>query len=364
MITTAWPLLRSLLQGMDAERAHEMTLLGLERTPLPASPPDDPRLTVEAFGLRFPNPIGVAAGFDKDARVPDAVLRLGFGFAEVGTITPRPQPGNPKPRIFRLPEEKGVINRLGFNNGGHVAALHRLKRRAGRGGVVGINIGANKDSADKAADYVAGVHTFAELASYLTVNISSPNTPGLRDLQARGALDDLLARVVAAREETMARGVPQRPILLKIAPDLALADLDDVVEVALARRIDGLIVSNTTISRPEGLRGEAAGETGGLSGAPLFRRATWMLAQTALRVEGRVPLVGVGGITSAETALQKICAGASLIQIYSGLTYEGPGLVARIKQGLLETIDHHETGTLAALVGRDMEGIASEGPGD
>jgi dihydroorotate dehydrogenase len=359
MITAGWPLLRSVLGGVDPERAHDMTISALESVPMRAAPPDDPRLAVEAFGLRFPNPVGLAAGFDKDGRVPDPLLRMGFGFVEVGSITPKAQPGNPKPRIFRLPEAKGVINRLGFNNAGHQAALTRLSQRAGRSGIVGINVGANKDALDRAADYAAGVRAFSTFASYLTINISSPNTPGLRDLQARDALDDLLARVMEAREEARIR----RPVLLKLAPDLALDDLDDAVEVALARGVDGLIVSNTTITRPPGLTDAAMAEAGGLSGAPLFRRATWMLAQTARRTEGRVPLVGVGGVDSAETALAKLRAGASLVQLYTAMTYNGPGLIGEIKTGLLAAMEREGAPSITAFIGRDRDAIAAEGPG-
>jgi dihydroorotate dehydrogenase len=355
LIGAAWPLLRAGFAALDAERAHNLTLALLARAPLPPAPADDRRLGMSAFGLAFPNPIGLAAGFDKDARVPGAMLRLGFGFVEVGTLTPHPQPGNPRPRVFRLPQDGGVINRLGFNNGGHAAALERLSRRPT--GLVGINVGANKDSADKAADYVAGVATFAAHADYLTVNISSPNTPGLRDLQARGALDDLLARIGAAREAAARRP----PLLVKIAPDLALGELDDVVAVAVARGVDGLIVSNTTLARPA-LAGAAAGESGGLSGAPLFRRATWMLAETALRVEGRLPLVGVGGIASGADAVAKLRAGASLIQLYTALTFAGPGLIGDIKRALLAAMAAEGASTLAPLVGRDAAAIAHAGP--
>ncbi|BCJ91890.1 dihydroorotate dehydrogenase (quinone) [Terrihabitans soli] len=360
MIGAAWPLLRAVLHGMDPERAHDLTLSALESVPLPPASGDDARLAVQAFGLTFPNPVGLAAGFDKDARVPDQMLRLGFGFVEVGSITPLPQSGNAKPRVFRLSDDKGVVNRLGFNNGGHEAAHKRLQMRAGRSGIVGVNIGANKDAADRAADYAEGARRFAKLADYLTVNISSPNTPGLRDLQAKAALDDLLARTLAARDESGAHP----PVLLKIAPDLALGNLDDAVDVALKRGVDGLIVSNTTIARPQTLRSASKSETGGLSGAPLFRRATWMLAETAKRTSGKVPLIGVGGITSAETALTKIRAGASLIQIYTGLTYFGPGLVAEIKRGLLEALTREKQDSLSSLVGRDRDAIAAEGAGD
>jgi dihydroorotate dehydrogenase len=339
-----------LLHGMDAERAHNLTLFALSTLPLPRAVEDDPILAQNVFGLDFPNPVGMAAGFDKEAGVPDALLRLGFGFTEVGTLTPRPQPGNDKPRLFRLHEDRGVINRFGFNNAGHEKAREKLLRRAARGGVVGVNIGANKDSADRAADYVAGIKTFADLASYFTVNISSPNTPGLRDLQQASALADLLARVISARDEA-AQTLPRRPVLLKIAPDLALADLDDVVKVAREKGVDGMIVSNTTVSRPDTLRDALLGESGGLSGAPLFALSTRMLAQTFARVEGQFPLIGVGGVDSPEAAWAKIEAGATLIQLYSALVYEGLGLVARIKTGLAAHLRARKFDSVGQAVG-------------
>ncbi|MCW2282363.1 dihydroorotate dehydrogenase [Rhodoblastus acidophilus] len=339
-----------LLHSMDAERAHNLTLLALWGAPLPTAADDDPILAQNVFGLDIPNPIGMAAGFDKEARVPDALLKLGFGFTEVGTLTPRPQPGNPKPRLFRLHEDRGVINRFGFNNGGHERARERLLRRAANGGVVGVNIGANKDSSDRTADYVAGIKCFADVASYFTVNISSPNTPGLRDLQQAGALDDLLARVIAAREQA-AMQLPRRPVLLKIAPDLALADLDDVVKVARARGVDGMIVSNTTLARPETLRDALRSETGGLSGAPLFALSTRMLAQTFVRVENQFPLIGVGGVDSPEAAWAKIEAGATLVQLYSSLVYEGLGLVGRIKTGLAAHLRARKLESIGQAVG-------------
>jgi dihydroorotate dehydrogenase len=280
------------------------------------------------------------------------MLGFGFGFVEAGTLTPRPQEGNPRPRVFRLPADQGVINRLGFNNGGHAAAEARLTARRGRANpsaILGINIGANKDSADRAADYVAGVKAFAPYASYFTVNISSPNTPGLRDLQQAAALDDLLARVIEARDGASG---PRRPVVLKIAPDVTLAELDDIVRVARARAIDGMIVGNTTISRPATLRDARVTEAGGLSGQPLFPLATRMLAETFLRVEGAFPLIAAGGISSAETAWQKIRAGATLMQLYSALVYHGPELVGVIKQGLVAKLTT-EGGTLADHVGRD-----------
>lgn len=321
------------LRCLDAEDAHRTTIAALKFLPPRAPAPDDPRLAVSAFGLDFPNPVGLAAGFDKDAEVADAMLGFGFGFVEVGTLTPLAQPGNARPRAFRLSEDRGVVNRYGFNNGGHAPALARLRAR-GRSGIVGVNVGANKDATDRIADYVEGVRAFADVASYFTINVSSPNTPGLRDLQEPSALADLLARVIEARDAAPTR----RPVLLKIAPDLTLAQLDGIVRVARDARIDGMIVSNTTIARPETLRSPLATESGGLSGAPLFDLSTRMLAQTFVRVEKQFPLIGVGGIDSAEKAIAKIEAGATLVQLYSALVYEGPGLAARIKRGVLKNL--------------------------
>ncbi|KAF2989455.1 quinone-dependent dihydroorotate dehydrogenase [Methylocystis sp. MJC1] len=367
------------LRLLDAEDAHHATIAALKLLPARQPPKNDPRLAVSVFGLDFPNPVGLAAGFDKNAEVADAMLGFGFGFVEVGTLTPRPQPGNARPRAFRLMEDRGVINRYGFNNDGHALAMARLSachceersdeaiQSSHRGpgllrctrndGIVGMNIGANKDSTDRVADYVSGVKAFADVASYYTINISSPNTPGLRDLQEPEALSDLLARVIEARDAAPAR----RPLLLKIAPDLSLAQLDGVVRVARARRIDGMIVSNTTISRPATLRSSLAKETGGLSGAPLFDLSTAMLAQTYLRVEGQFPLIGVGGIDSADAAWRKIEAGATLVQLYSALVYEGPGLVERIKRGLVLRLEQ-ENISLAALVGRKAAAFAARPP--
>ncbi len=290
---------------------------------------------MRAFGLNFPNPVGIAAGFDKNAQVPDALLRLGFGFVEVGTVTPQPQAGNPRPRLFRLEADEGVINRLGFNNEGAAAVLKRLAARAGEGGIVGVNIGANRDSADRGGDYVQLIETFAPVASYFTVNVSSPNTPGLRDLQQAKALDDLLARVLDARERVRPRMGPV-PVLVKIAPDLTLSDLDDAVGIARKHRVDGMIVGNTTMARPSSLRErDKAKEAGGLSGRPLFKLSTRMLAETFVRAEGAFPLIGVGGVDSGPTAIAKIKAGATLVQLYTGLVYRGIGVVAEIKADLL-----------------------------
>ncbi|GGE30468.1 dihydroorotate dehydrogenase (quinone) [Agaricicola taiwanensis] len=354
MISAAWPLARLGFSLLDPETAHHLTIAALKRMPPQRRKADDAKLATTVAGLSFPNPLGLAAGFDKNAEVPAAMLALGFGFVEVGTVTPRPQPGNPRPRMFRLTEDGGVINRLGFNNEGHDAMRMRLV--GGRpSGLLGINIGANKDAADFAADYVAGIGALSAFADYFTVNISSPNTPGLRDLQARAALDDLLARVIGARDATAERP----PVFLKIAPDLELGGLDDVVDVALARGVDGLIVSNTTIARPATLRSSYASEGGGLSGRPLMRRATWALAQTFLRTEGRVPLIGVGGIDSAEDAWTKIRAGASLLQLYSALVYRGPALIDDILNGLKGKLAIENT-QLPQVIGRDADTIAKE----
>ncbi len=341
---------------LDAEDAHRLALAALKTLPLPPTPTDDPRLKVEAFGLIFPNPVGLAAGFDKDAEVPGAALKIGFGFVEAGTLTPKPQPGNPRPRVFRLPADEAVINRLGFNNGGYAAAHNRLTKRVRSGGILGVNVGANRESVDRAADYVKGVETFAAAADYLTVNVSSPNTPGLRELQSGAALDDLVARVIEARERMVARG-GKKPVLLKIAPDLSLTELDGVVAVARKRGIDGIIVANTTIARPRSLRDRAAREEGGLSGRPLFSLSTRMLAETFLRVERAFPLIGVGGVDSADAAWQKMRAGAALVQLYTALIYKGFSLVASIKRGLVQRLERERIETIVKVTGADANAI-------
>ena len=349
-----------LLRWLDPEDAHRLAVQGLKLLP-PARPrADDPKLAVRAFGLNFPNPIGIAAGFDKNGEVPDALLRLGFGFVEVGTVTPRPQGGNPRPRIFRLERDEAVINRLGFNGDGAETVLRRLAARAHLGGIVGVNVGANKDSVDRNDDYVKLIETFAPVASYFTVNVSSPNTPGLRNLQQASALDDLLARVIDARERVR-KNAGDSPILLKIAPDLSLAELDDVVQIARSRRADGMIVTNTTLARPSTLREQVrAKQPGGLSGRPLFRLSTRMVAETYVRAEGAFPLVGVGGIDSGGAALTKIRAGASLIQLYSSLIYKGLGLVDDIKRDLASTLLRTGRDSLAEIVGADAATITAE----
>lgn len=351
MLKTTLELARPLLFALDPEQAHEVTLRSLEAGLYPrATKPDDPRLGVKLWGMALPNPIGIAAGFDKDARVPDAMLRIGFGFAEIGTVTPRPQAGNPRPRVFRLIGHRAIINRLGFNNGGHDAALRRLQRRP-KLGVVGVNIGANKETADRAADYVLGIEAFYEVASYFTVNISSPNTPGLRDLQAPAALDDLLGRVMAARERRIAAGGRRVPVVVKIAPDVAEEDLPAITRRMLDHAVDGIAVSNTTLARPGLTMTTLAQQAGGLSGRPLFSRSTAMLARVYKLTEGRVPLIGIGGIDSPEAALAKIQAGATLIQLYTGLVYEGPGLIDRIKEYLVESAQCAGAESVSALVG-------------
>ena len=350
---------RPLLRALDPEDAHALAIKALRFMPVVKGAADADELAVRAFGLRFPNPVGLAAGFDKNAQVPDALLRLGFGFVEVGTITPRAQSGNPQPRLFRLESDEAVINRLGFNNDGAAAVHMRLARRRNAAGIVGVNIGANRDSTDRADDYARLIETFAGAASYFTVNVSSPNTPGLRDLQQASALDDLLGRVLEARERVRARA-GLVPVLLKIAPDLTLGDLDDVVGVARKRRVDGMIVGNTTITRPSLRDRDKAREQGGLSGRPMFKLATRMLAETFVRAEAAFPLIGVGGIDSGATAIAKIKAGATLVQLYTGLVYRGIGVVNEIKADLTAALRRGHRNSLASMVGTDAATITAE----
>lgn len=333
----------------DAETAHGLSIAALKSGLVPGCAlKADPRLAVTVAGLQFPNPLGMAAGYDKNAEVPDALLRLGFGFAEVGTLTPKPQAGNPRPRIFRLEKDLAVINRLGFNNEGHAAALARLLARR-PAGIIGVNIGANKDSADRIADYVEGIRRFSGVASYFTANISSPNTPGLRDLQARESLSALLSAVLAARDEMAAATGLRRPVFLKVAPDLTEEGMDDIAAEALAHQLDGLIVSNTTLSRDGLTDPRLAGEAGGLSGKPLFDKSTAVLARMRHRVGPAMPIIGVGGVSSAETALEKVRAGADLVQLYSCMVYEGPGLPARIVRGLSALLDREKVASIREL---------------
>ncbi len=335
------------LRLMDPEQAHQATLLALKSGLGPCGRPDPAALGIDLLGMHFSNPLGIAAGFDKNGEVPDAMLKLGFGFAEVGTTTPRPQSGNPKPRIFRLQQDRAVINRLGFNNEGHAAMEARLKKRKSKGGIVGVNLGANKDTEDKAADYVIGIKRFESLASYFTVNVSSPNTPGLRGLQSRAELEDLLGRVLEAREG-------QTPILLKIAPDLVYEEREDIAAVVLESGVDGLIVSNTTIARDGLVSGRHADETGGLSGAPLMDMATDVLADMRRLTKGRVPLIGVGGVSSGTDAYKKIRAGASLVQLYTALTFQGADLVSKIKRDLAANLKRDGYDRLEDAVGVDV----------
>jgi dihydroorotate dehydrogenase len=351
---------RPFLRAFDPEDAHALAIKALRYVPAARQAADAKELGVRAFGLNFPNPVGLAAGFDKNAQVPDALLRLGFGFVEVGTVTPLPQAGNPRPRLFRLESDEGVVNRLGFNSGGAAAVLQRLAARAAQGGIVGVNIGANRDSADRGGDYRRLIETFAAVASYFTVNVSSPNTPGLRDLQQAKALDDLLTRVLDARERVRARSGPV-PVLLKIAPDLPLNDLDDAVGIARKHRVDGMIVGNTTVTRPGSLRErDRAREAGGLSGRPLFKLATRVLAETFVRAEGAFPLIGAGGIDSGPTAIAKIKAGATLVQLYTGLVFRGIGLVSEIKADLLAALKRGHRSSLVSMVGSDAADMTAE----
>jgi dihydroorotate dehydrogenase len=350
-MSRAYRLARRFLFRLDPEQAHRLAIRALARgwVPRPTSTPE-PKLKRSLLGYDFPNPLGVAAGLDKDGEAIDGLFGLGFGFVEAGTVTPLPQEGNPKPRLFRLPGDRALINRLGFNNHGHEALYRRLVARKAKGGIVGVNIGANRDSADRVGDYVQGVERFADIASYLTVNISSPNTPGLRDLQEKAALVDLLGRVVAARDAS-----PQRPpLLLKIAPDLDDAALEAIVETVIDANIEGMIVANTTIARDR-VRDPQASETGGLSGWPLMRRSNVVLAKVRNLAGHRLVLIGAGGVHSPETAFVKFAAGADLVQLYTGLIFEGPGLPARILAGLTRLLERQGVATIADLVGSDVE---------
>jgi dihydroorotate dehydrogenase len=334
---------------LDAERAHRLTIALLKLrsgTGFPPEPPSTPLLETKLAGLTFPNPVGLAAGFDKDAEVPEQMLNLGFGFVEVGTLTPRPQSGNPRPRLFRLLEDEAVINRMGFNNRGQADARARLERRARWGGVIGVNIGANKDSPDRIADYAEGVRAMSGVADYLTINISSPNTPGLRQLQDEGALSALLSAVMDARD---AKGPP---IFLKVAPDLGEGEPDQIVRVAMKHRLDAIIVANTTVSRPT-LRSSLAQETGGLSGRPLKPLALQALRDFRRASGGAIPLIGVGGIATVDDAWERIRAGASLVQLYSAMVYQGPGIVRSIARGLADRVRAAGFANIAEAVGTE-----------
>lgn len=339
-------IIRPALFRVDAEKAHGLAIAALKRSSASRPARTDGPLSTLVAGLAFPNPIGMAAGFDKDGEVPDALLGLGFGFAEVGSITPLPQEGNPKPRLFRLPQDRAIINRMGFNNGGALAAIQRLEKRRGTPGVVGINIGANKDATDRVADYARMTVAMAPLASYLAVNISSPNTPGLRALQDESALTGLLDAVIAAR------GQSGPPIFLKVAPDLEPSDIDAIARIALDKKLGALIVSNTTISRPQ-LKSRHAGESGGLSGAPLRDLAQQRLRDFRKATGGAIPLIGVGGVANADDAWARIRAGASLVQLYSAMVYEGPGIARKITKRLEKLMRRDGFASIAEAVGTE-----------
>ena len=343
-----YSLIRPLVFALEAERAHRLTIAALKLGPSRHRQETAPSpLAIRVAGLDFPNPIGLAPGFDKDAEVFDQALGLGFGFVEVGTLTPRPQPGNPKPRLFRLAEDRAVINRMGFNNRGQAAARQRLATRT-RTGIVGVNIGANKDSAKRAQDYAEGVRAMAPVADYLTINISSPNTPGLRDLQDKAALEELLTVVTLAGRDAARNGRP--PVFLKVAPDLEPSDIDDIARAAIDFGLDALIVANTTVSRPP-LRSRHQGEQGGLSGAPLKPLALQRLRDFRTATGGQLPLIGVGGIGSARDTYERIRAGASLVQLYSALVFEGPGLVRRMLKELEQYLQADGFSGVAEAVG-------------
>lgn len=343
-----YSLLDLALSRLDAEAAHGVAIRALKTGLLPGDGrPDAASLATKVWGRSLPNPIGLAAGFDKNAEVADAMLAQGFGLVEIGSVTPRPQEGNPRPRLFRLPQDRGVINRMGFPGQGLEAARSRLAARPRRG-FVGVNVGANKDSVDRAADYVTGCVALAPYADYLVCNVSSPNTPGLRNLQGRTELAGLLKRV---QDAIAAKPVP---LVVKIAPDATDEDLDDIVFVCRDLRLDGIIIGNTTLSRPASLRSERRGETGGLSGAPLTALSTEVLRKTARRVERQFPLIGCGGVGSGADAYAKIRAGATLVQLYSAMVYEGPPIIRRIKDELAALLARDGFASVADAVGVDV----------
>jgi dihydroorotate dehydrogenase len=360
-----YPLISSGLRLFPAETARDLTVralaagLGNFLTGREAQQPDPPILSQRLWNLDFPNPVGLAAGYDKDARVPNAMLGLGFGFVEIGTVTPRPQTGNPKPRVFRLDEDRAIVNRMGFNSGGLEMVIERLARRP-RSGVIGLNLGKNRDSSDAAADYELGIRRGARFADYLVINISSPNTPGLRDLQHRASLEALLRPLLRAREEA----APRVPLLVKIAPDLTKEERQEIASVALESRVDGLIVSNTTVDRPVGLVSRHARQAGGLSGRPLFAASTELLADMYRLTGGRLPLVGVGGIYSGSEAYTKVRAGASLVQLYTGLVFGGPRLIGRIKHELADLLRQDGFASVAEAVGTGLQSLPAAPPGE
>lgn len=342
--------------ALDAEKAHGLSIKFLQTGAACVFKPHiDNRLHQSIAGLKFTNPVGMAAGYDKNAEVPLEILKLGFGFTEVGTITPKPQSGNPKPRIFRLPSDEAVINRLGFNNNGHQAALSRLENLKMNGQIIGVNIGANKDSDDRTDDYVQGIETFYNLASYFTANISSPNTPGLRDLQARESLSELLSRCMKKRDELAKEHGKFVPVFLKIAPDLTEEGINDIVAEVSDKKIDGVIISNTTLSRTGLNSGTVASEAGGLSGKPILQRSNIVLAKLRKAIGEDTPIIGVGGISDANSAAEKIRAGADLIQLYTGMIYQGPSIAASICKGLSAICDQQGLANISDIKGSKTE---------
>ena len=344
---------RQVLFRFDPETAHHMAIKALSLGLVPSASPPAPSLGRRLIGLDFPSPIGLAAGFDKNAEAFASLLRLGFGFVEVGTVTPRPQSGNSKPRMFRLEADRAIINRLGFNNAGVEVIQARLES-AQISGVLGVNLGANRDSEDRVADYIAGIEAFARLASYLVINVSSPNTPGLRDLQKTDALENLLGRAVAARDEAT-NGSRETPLFLKISPDLDEDELSSIAEAAISHGVNGLIVANTTLSRTGLGPDPRVRETGGLSGRPLFARSTALLARARKLVGAEMVLVGVGGVDSAETAWSKLAAGADLVQVYTGMIYGGQGIAETINRGLAQRLEREGHQSISAIVGQDTD---------
>lgn len=353
MIDLLYRLARPAIFRLDPERAHNLAIRVLATGLLrPTTRPDDPILASRLWGLEIANPVGLAPGFDKHAEAIEGCLALGFGLVEIGTVTPRPQPGNPKPRMFRLAADEAVINRYGFNSEGLAAYRVRFASRPRGKGLVGANVGKNKETVDEAADFVAGIEATAPLADYVVINVSSPNTPGLRDLQGRQSMERLIRACREARARVCSGALP--PLLVKLAPDLDEAGLADAAEVALATGLDGLIMGNTTISRPESLRDAQKGEAGGLSGRPLRDLATAKIGALWRLTEGRVPIIGAGGVASGADAYAKIRAGASLVQLYSALVYGGPGLPTRIKRDLAALLRRDGFGSLGEAVGADQ----------
>lgn len=359
-VVKLYKIMRPALFHFNPERAHELSIKALQSGFIgQKTTKHDPRLAQELWGLNFPNPLGIAAGYDKNAEVANELVNLGFGFVEVGTITPKPQPGNPEPRLFRLIKDEAIINRLGFNNEGHEAALYRLQARQ-MNGIIGVNIGANKDSENRIEDYLQGFRVFQGAADYFTINISSPNTPGLRDLQSPEALSELLHALITERTNIVDHGGRKTPIFIKLAPDINDQDLEPILYKLLDHKVDAVIISNTTLSRDGLSSTHLKTEAGGLSGRPLFERSTRMVARSHLITEGALPIIGVGGIDSAEKAWAKFEAGANLIQLYTGLIYQGPCLIQNILKGLVQRLGQENIHSIASIRGRAADHWANK----